>query len=444
MGVLSGTPIGCWHVDGAEAVDGAGVCLRAAHAQVVAAHLRELPADPSRGVEGGAGILEHHGQGGAQEVAVQALPAAAQVGAQQAQARGVHDARLLDELRHRQRRERLARAGLPDDAHRLARLDPEGQAPHRPHRALGRREGDAQVTHVEECLAAILARPDRAAQGSRLVRRDGHRDGGAHARSPRRVCFQGREAEALGDGLAEEVEGETGHDDGHTRSQRPDRLDVDARQAVHEQPAPVVGRGLHAEAEERQPGEGQQGRAGADGGVDDEGLTDVGQHVPHQEPPAVDARDPRGGHEVALGDAGDERLAQARERRRAGQPDGQHRAHRADPEDDREEERQQQPREGHRDVDGLRQQPAEASAHQHRPGAQQEPHADRDQRSPRGPARPRAGWPPARGRGCRGPGCPSRPSAPATGRPASGSCRPPRPARPRPAARSRPGSAPRP
>ena len=64
---------------------------------------------------------------------------------------------------------------------------------------------------------------------------------------------------------------------------------------------------LHAEAEEGQAGEGEQRAAGADGGVDDERLADVRQHVAEQDPHPADAGDPGGGDEVA-----------ARRRRRRG------------------------------------------------------------------------------------------------------------------------------
>ena len=90
VGILSGAPLGGRHVDGSQAVDGACVGLRAAHAQVVTAHLGELAADPAGRVEGGHRVLEHHRQRGAQQVAVQALAAVQQVRAQQAQARGCH------------------------------------------------------------------------------------------------------------------------------------------------------------------------------------------------------------------------------------------------------------------------------------------------------------------------------------------------------------------
>ena len=62
------------------------------------------------------------------------------------------------------------------------------------------------------------------------------------------------------------------------------------RQAVLEQPAPVVGGALDAEPQEREAGEGEQRGTGADGRVDDERLPDVGEHVPGQEPPAAHAR----------------------------------------------------------------------------------------------------------------------------------------------------------
>ncbi len=66
---------------------------------------------------------------------------------------------------------------------------------------------------------------------------------------------------------------------------------------------------------------------------------------------SADTADAGGGDIVALGDACDEGLAEAGERRRAGEADGEHRAEPAGAEDDREEEGEQQPGERHGDAD---------------------------------------------------------------------------------------------
>ena len=68
------------------------------------------------------------------------------------------------------------------------------------------------------------------------------------------------DAEALGDGLAEQVEREAGDDHRDAGGERGGRVDVDRADAVEEQPAPVVGGLLHAEAEERQARERRAAR----------------------------------------------------------------------------------------------------------------------------------------------------------------------------------------
>ncbi len=98
-----------------------------------------------------------------------------------------------------------------------------------------------------------------------------------------------------------------------------------------------------------------------------------------QDPHPADAGDPRRGDVVAVGDAGDERLGQAGERRCDGEADRQHRTGGTDAEDDREEQREQEARERDRDVDAGGDQPAGRGAEQQRRGAEQQSddHGDR-------------------------------------------------------------------
>ena len=129
--------------------------------------------------------------------------------------------------------------------------------------------------------------------------------------------------------LPHQVEREPGQHHRRAGPERGHRVDVDAVQALAQQPAPVVVRGLHADPEERQPGEGEQRRAGPDGRVHDQGLADVGQHVPGQQPDPADAGNPGRGDEVASAHRRGQRLHQPGERRRHRERDRQHRALRA-------------------------------------------------------------------------------------------------------------------
>ena len=148
-------------------------------------------------------------------------------------------------------------------------------------------------------------------------------------------------------------------------------------------------------------------------------------------------RDPGGRDEVALRDAGHQRLGQPGERGSAGEADREHRAVAPDAEDDGEEQGEQQPGEGHRDVDRRRD---TAGRTGDRGGRAPSPGAGRRsgrRRSRAGRARPRAAWPPAPGRGCRARGCRCRPSGRRTARRACCWCRRRPPGRPRGSAPTR-------
>ncbi|MDQ1041240.1 hypothetical protein QFZ75_007656 [Streptomyces sp. V3I8] len=148
--------------------------------------------------------------------------------------------------------------------------------------------------------------------------------------------------------------------------------------------APVVGGRGHAQTEERQTGEGEQGVAGRDGGVDDQGLGDVRQDVAQQDPYASRAQCACRRHVVQRFHTRDQGLHQTREPRRHGQSDRENGPPLARPEDHREEQRQQQSGEGHRDADERVHHPADPSAEQYRHAAEQQARAHPDRRGAQG------------------------------------------------------------
>jgi hypothetical protein len=110
-------------------------------------HLGELLADRVAGIEGGHRLLEHHGHPvaaqafGRRRVEVLAL--------ERERTRAPH--RVAGEQTHqRQRRHRLAAAGLPDDAQRFAALDRKRDVAHGVQGAGRRGEIDRQPVHREQ------------------------------------------------------------------------------------------------------------------------------------------------------------------------------------------------------------------------------------------------------------------------------------------------------
>ena len=196
-----------------------------------------------------------------------------------------------------------------------------------------------------------------------------------------------------------------------TRRERGRRVDVDAVEALAQQPAPVVGRRLHAEAEERQPAKASSAPPAPMVALTTSGSAMLGRTCRtssrNRPTPAIRAAATKSRSAIA----GDQRLRQPRERRRPGEPDRQHRALRADPEDHREEEREQQPGERDRDVHDRRRQPARARPSSSRRGAEQQSGEDADRGRQQGQRDRRDGSRPARGRRCPGRGCRCRASA---------------------------------
>ena len=237
---------------------------------------------------------------------------------------------------------------------------------------MGSREGDLEVADVEHHVGRVLRRVGRCDGRCRCHGRGcgGQRIDAAHD----------ADAEALGDGLPEEVERQAGHEHGDPRGQCGSRVDVDRADAVVQQATPVVARRLDAEAEEGESGEGQQRSPGADRGVDDQRLTDVRKHVAQHDPHPPHADRARDRHVVPGRHAGDEGLRQPPDGGRSRQSDGQHRALGADSEDHREEEREQESRERDREVDRRRRDTPGAAAEQERRGAEHEPDDHRDGR----------------------------------------------------------------
>lgn len=358
-GVLAGPALGLADPDRAQPVDGAGGGRLAAEALMVAADLGELAADAHGGVEGRHRVLEDDREGGAEQLVVRALE---QVGAAEGEVLRVDPAGLLDQLRDRQGRQGLAGPRLADDADGLPGTDAEGQSAHGPDRPVRAREGDPQIADVQDELAVchvVVPEVGRRRLAARRVQR--------LSEAGRR-----RDAEGPGDRLSGEVEGQAGDDDHDAGRERGQRVHVDAAQAVLHQPAPVVGRRLHAEPEEGQAGEAEQDRARRDRDVHDERLGHVGQHVPGHDPQPADAGDAGGRDVLEAGDAGDQRLAEPGHARRDGDADGEHRAARADAEDDCEHQDQQQAGERDEHVDDRRDQPSEPPFEQQRCDAEQQ------------------------------------------------------------------------
>ena len=296
--------------DRAHPVDRAGQRGPAVHPLVVAGDLGELAAHPLRRVERRHRVLEHHRQRGAEQLALRLAVGRPEVVAEELEPGRVDAAGVADQPADGERGQRLAGARLPHDADRLATAYGEGDAADRTDRPGGAGEGDLEVADVEHDVVGVVVG-------------DVDRRGRLHRRRGRRQLDPGDDADAedLGDGLAEQVEGESGDDHGDAGRERGGRVDVDRADAVEEQPTPVVRRLLHAEAEERQAGEGQQRAARADGGVDDQRLGDVREHVPEEDPHPADAGDAGGVDEVARRDRRDQGPGETAHRRGAGEPD---------------------------------------------------------------------------------------------------------------------------
>ncbi len=165
---------------------------------VDASDLGDLGADPHHRVQRGHRLLEHHGH--------VAVPRTRPSAAREAPTRSwstparrtepVACAVLGQQPDERQRGQRLARAGLTDQAHPLAGADAEARRRRRARAA----DGDAQVTHGEHCV------PPASRCGSRVA-------GSSAVLQPR--------VEAVAQAVAEQVEAEHGQGDRDARERAP-------------------------------------------------------------------------------------------------------------------------------------------------------------------------------------------------------------------------------
>ena len=180
------------------------------------------------------------------------VSAGAQVGAEQLEPGGVDAAGVVDQpARRRARsatcrsptrpRRRPPRRGVRrSETPRTGRIGPAGP---------GKVTSRSRTSSTRSVAGVVRSPASGLAALERGRRRRQRGDPADHA-----------DAEALGDGLAEQVEREAGDEHGDAGRERGGRVDVDRADAVEEQPAPVVRGLLHAEAEERQAGEGRAAR----------------------------------------------------------------------------------------------------------------------------------------------------------------------------------------
>jgi hypothetical protein len=291
---------------------------------------------------------------------------------------------VADEAGHGQRGQGLSAARLAHDADRLAAVDVEAHPAHGAHRTGRPGEAHLEVAHAEHDVVGRVGEVRRGRTGIGRGPAARHRQPAAAHLDTQTFDAQPLDPQPLGDRLADQVERQAGQQHGRAGGERRGRVQVEGARAVVEQPAPVEGRRLDPESEERQAREGQQRAAGADGGVHDQRLGDVRQHVADQDPSPADPGHPRGRHVVAGGDPAHQRVHQPGERRGAGEPDGHHRPRRPDAEHDGEEQRQQHPGEGHGDVDRGRHQPPHPAAEHERRRPEQQPDDDRDRHGQQG------------------------------------------------------------
>ena len=126
---------------------GARVLL--AHALVLDQHLGHLARDPKVRIERGHRVLEDHREADAADPVQRPRRQVQELLAAKAGAAGA--AAVPGEQPHdREKGLGLARAGLADHAHALARLDPEADVAHRRHLALGRGEAGGQILDLQD------------------------------------------------------------------------------------------------------------------------------------------------------------------------------------------------------------------------------------------------------------------------------------------------------
>ena len=104
--------------------------------------------------------------------------------------------------------------------------------------------------------------------------------------------------------VADQHDREPGQGDHDRGADGLDRLGVQGAEAVVQEPAEVVVRGLHAEPDEGQRGDLHQGQREHRGGEDQQRLGHVRQHVPYRDADRADAEEARCDHVVAAGHRG--------------------------------------------------------------------------------------------------------------------------------------------
>ena len=153
--------------DEVEQLDDAGAGLLAAHALVDRQHLADLALDRMQRVERGQRFLEHHGDAVAAD-----RPQRLFVGANEFaplegdRARRMERRRIGQQLQHRQRADRLSRAGFAHQGQGLALADRERDAAHRLDDPVLGPEVHRQIGHLEQAHL----RPPTVLRGSNASR----------------------------------------------------------------------------------------------------------------------------------------------------------------------------------------------------------------------------------------------------------------------------------
>ena len=142
---------GLWDLHQPEELEGARARLLPAQAAVDEQHLADLALDRVQRVERGHRLLEDHADAAAADGAQEAVVAADQLLAVEADAPGrVRRQGIGQQLQDRQRGHRLARAALADDGQRAAAVEREGSVADGVECPLAGAEGHAQILDLEQ------------------------------------------------------------------------------------------------------------------------------------------------------------------------------------------------------------------------------------------------------------------------------------------------------
>ena len=128
-----------------------------AHPEMLAQGLAHLPPDGQQRVQRGHRLLEHHGDPAAAQSAHLAVAHSQQVGAVEADA-AAHRGAFRQQPHHGERRHRLARTALADDAEALAGFERDIDTAQRRGRTRGRRQPHHQIGNFEQRHQRITAR----------------------------------------------------------------------------------------------------------------------------------------------------------------------------------------------------------------------------------------------------------------------------------------------